>query len=337
MQRELRDFMDLVAAFKQAACRLVPQVMETQILNSQQVTGARECGADALGVIGKNTLARLRLRGGERPSLGRVLEPPVISVLASRMLRVPDQAGSIGLVVVAPFESADFRLPPRRGDGEFHDGQHGNLGPPISALEMLPQELEFIGGWPSRAFLGLADQAQLATGAPRLLHDLGIHGKLLDALGGSQNYADPDQVVDHGRRTGSLRTTRLHVPNEIGSREGVRNGLAERMSLQEFQVSLFAPLPTRDRLERLNVPADQFRKRRCAEPKTSQLRRIFERDFAVLGPAQRCGAVGKCPALPVQDGAFAAKPNYRRVTRGTVGLLAYFHRWHVENPGRHER
>ena len=35
MQRELRDLMDLIAAFEQAAGGLVPQIVEAQVLNSQ--------------------------------------------------------------------------------------------------------------------------------------------------------------------------------------------------------------------------------------------------------------------------------------------------------------
>ena len=229
MQRELGDLMDLVSTLEQSACRLVPQIVEAQILNSEQVAGSRECGADALGIVRKDALARLGLCAGERPSFGRVFEPAVISFLASGMFRVPDQTGSRGFIVVAPFEPADFRLPPRGSNREVHDGQHGNLGPPISALEMFPKPREFVGGRPSSALLRFADQAQLATGAPCLLDDLWNYRKLLDALGGSQNDADPDQVVDHGRRSSALRTTRLHVPNEVRRRELVSNGLTERV------------------------------------------------------------------------------------------------------------
>ncbi len=136
------------------------------------------------------------------------------------MLRVPGQASSRGLIVVAPFESADFRLPPRRGDGEIHDCLHGNGGAPIATLEMLPQPFEFLGGRPPCAPPRLADEAQLATGCPRLLHDLRPHRKLLDALGSPKNNADPDQVIEHGRRSGAIRATQLHVPNEVGGSEG---------------------------------------------------------------------------------------------------------------------
>ena len=95
-------------------------------------------------------------------------------------------------------------------------------------------------------------------------------------------------------------------------------------------MSLFAPLPTRDRLERLDVPADQFRKGRSAELQASQLRGIFECDFAVFSPAQSCGAMGECPAFPMQDGPLATQPNDGRVARGTVSLLAYFDSRHGE-------
>src|SRR5690349_5494424 len=108
MQRELGNFMDLVATLEQAAGGFVPQIMETQILNSQEVAGSRERGADALGVVRKNMLTCLRLCLDERPGLGSVFEAPMIPFLAGRMLRVPDQSGSLVLVVVAPFEPADF-------------------------------------------------------------------------------------------------------------------------------------------------------------------------------------------------------------------------------------
>ena len=61
MQCELRDHMDLIAAFEKTAGRLMSQIMEAQIMNPQQVTGSRKCGADALGVIRKNALTRFRL------------------------------------------------------------------------------------------------------------------------------------------------------------------------------------------------------------------------------------------------------------------------------------
>ena len=53
----------------------------------------------------------------------------------------------------------------------------------------------------------------------------------------------------------------------------------------------------------------------------------------MLGTAQRSRAVGKCPAFPVQDGTFATQANDGRITRGTVGLLAYFDRRHERKFG----
>ena len=100
------------------------KVVEAQILNSEQATGPRECCANALGVEGEDVLARLGLCHDERPALGRVLEPPVIPILASWVLRIPDHACPCSFVVVAPFQSANLRYPPGRGDGEVHDGCH---------------------------------------------------------------------------------------------------------------------------------------------------------------------------------------------------------------------
>jgi hypothetical protein len=47
-------------------------------------------------------------------------------------------------------------------------------------------------------------------------------------------------------------------------RQGECVALAERMALQELQVSLFAPLPLRDLLEGFDVPADELGERGCA-------------------------------------------------------------------------
>lgn len=107
---------------------------------------------------------------------------------------------------------------------------------------------------------------------------------------------------------------------------GVSDGLVERMSLQEFQVGLFASLPARGRLKSVDVPADQFRKGGCALPQTGQLGRILERHFAVPGPARCGGAVGESPAFPVQDLSLATPPDDGRVARGTVALFASFDR-----------
>ena len=95
MQRELGDFMDLVAALEQSAGRLVPQVMEAQILDSQQAAGPRKRGTDTLGVKGEYVFARLGLYGDKRPGLMRVFESPVVPILVGRVLGVPDHARSV--------------------------------------------------------------------------------------------------------------------------------------------------------------------------------------------------------------------------------------------------
>jgi hypothetical protein len=158
----------------------------------------------------------------------------------------------------------------------------------------------------------------------------GLTGSVPDALGGPQNNAYPDQVVDHccWSGTGTLRTTRLHMPNKVGGCEGECSALAERMLLQELQMGLFASLPARNGFKGVDVPADQLRERRCAVPQASQRRSIFECDFAMLCPAQRRRAMRKGPALLMQHGRAAAAANNRRIARRTVRLFAYFDRRH---------
>ena len=111
------------------------------------------------------------------------------------------------------------------------------------------------------------------------------------------------------------------MPNKVGGRKGVRNGFAERMPLQEFQMSLLASLPAGNGLKRVDVPADQLCKSGCSLLDTNQGCRVFERDLAVLGPAQGCGAMRKRSAFPVQDCPLAAQPDDGCVARCTVRLF----------------
>lgn len=328
MQSELSDFVYLVAALEKAAGSLVPQVMEAQILNSQQVAGARKRGPNALGIVGKNVFARLGLCGDKRPGFGRVLEPAMIAVFAGRVLCVADHTGLRGFVVVAPFQPADFRFPPRRGDSEVHDGSHGDRCAPVAALEMFAQPGEFVSGRPSRSLAGLADQAEFAAGGARLLDDLGTHRKLPDALGGPQNDTDPDQVIDDGGWTGAACTARLHMPNKVSGCQIERIGFAERVALQVFQMGLLTTLPARDRLEGVDVPADQLGQSKFALLDAHQGCRFFERHFTVLGPAQRRRAMRKGTTFLMQNRCAAPYANHRRVARGTVRLSACFDRWH---------
>ena len=74
---------------------------------------ARGRSFDSLGVTGKYVFARPGLRWDESPGLRRISEPPVISVLARRVLGVTNQTRSCHGAVVATFETADLREPLR--------------------------------------------------------------------------------------------------------------------------------------------------------------------------------------------------------------------------------
>ena len=200
--------------------------MEPEVLNPQQAAGSRKGGSDTLRVVRKNALGRLGLCLDERPRLGRVFEPEVIPVLSGRVLRVSHQARSIRLVVVTPLEPADFSFPTRRGNGEIHDGLHGNLSSPIPTPEVFSKPSELFGARPASAPPGLANQPKLAAGSSGLLNDFRVHGKLLDPLGGTQHDADPDQVVEHGRRACALSASGLHMPDQVRAGQCVRLSLA---------------------------------------------------------------------------------------------------------------
>lgn len=89
MQRELRHLMNLASALEQAAGGFVPQIVEAQIRNAEQLAGPRERGVDALGVVREDVLVCPGLGGDDGPGLGGVFEPPMVPVLAGRVLGVP--------------------------------------------------------------------------------------------------------------------------------------------------------------------------------------------------------------------------------------------------------
>jgi len=69
----------------------MPKIMESQIFNSQQPAGARECGADCVGRIGEYSLCILRHRLNDCERLRREVAVDVIAFLVTGMLHVADK------------------------------------------------------------------------------------------------------------------------------------------------------------------------------------------------------------------------------------------------------
>src|SRR5581483_3948979 len=68
MQRELRDFVDLIAALEQATRGFVSHVVKSKVGNSQYVTCRGKGISDALGFVGEGVPARMWLSLHDRPS-----------------------------------------------------------------------------------------------------------------------------------------------------------------------------------------------------------------------------------------------------------------------------
>jgi hypothetical protein len=159
VERKLRHLVDLISPFKQSARGLVPQVMEMEVINPEDVTGTRERGPDTIRVKGEDELLALCLVLHDFPGLGRILETPVIAFLGRRVLRIAHQPRPMLGIVVSPFEPADFRLPSRRMQRKLHDFEHGYLGSWIAPREELPQLLQLLGARAAGPLLRLGDQA----------------------------------------------------------------------------------------------------------------------------------------------------------------------------------
>ena len=128
-----------------------------------------------------------------------------------------------------------------------------------------------------------------------------VYNNMVAVNGGPRDDADPDEVVDDGRWAGA-----------VGA------------ALQEFQMGLLAALPARDRLECIDVPADQLGDGGRAVLYANQGCRVFKRDFAVFCPSLGRGAMIERFALLVQRRCSATKTDHSRIACDTIRLPACF-------------
>jgi len=110
-----------------------------------------------------------------------------------------------------------------------------------------------------------------------------------------------------------------------GQGEGI--ALAERRALQELQVGLLGPLPTRDLLKVVDVPAD-YLPERClfGLPVFRELHWTLQCNLAVPGPTYRGRPVCEGSALLMNQGLAPAPPHDGGIPGDAVCLLAGFDR-----------
>jgi hypothetical protein len=104
----------------------------------------------------------------------------------------------------------------------------------------------------------------------------------------------PNEVVRHRRRSCTFGASRAHMIDERRGRQGECVALAERMALQQLQVSLFAPLPLRDGFKRIDV--QRMSSASVGAPCWTRVRaegssRTTSRCFAQVTAATRCAKV----------------------------------------------
>jgi hypothetical protein len=108
--------------------------------------------------------------------------------------------------------------------------------------------------------------------------------------------------------------------------QGIR--LAERMALQEFEMGLLTAPPLGDRLERLDIPADQLGERGRSLLLSDKGGGILKRNLAMLSPAQCRSSMRESLAFPVNDRRTAADAHDRRIAGDAIGFFAGFDSWH---------
>jgi len=210
------------------------QVMESQIIDSENMACPGECCSNALWIEWENAWVRPRLALDNVPRFLRVLEATMIALLFSRMLSVANDTGARYIIIVFPFDAADFCLSSRGVDREVQDVSHGQIGPLVSMSEVLVELLEFLGRRTPISFSGPFGQTKLATSRASLLGNLGPNRKLSDALGRPENNADPDKVIGYRGWARAVGPALLYMCDQFGSGEFERTRLADRVLLQEL-------------------------------------------------------------------------------------------------------
>jgi hypothetical protein len=111
-----------------------------------------------------------------------------------------------------------------------------------------------------------------------------------------------------------------------GELQGIH--FADCVVLEELEMTLLASLPSGDRLEGFDVPADEGREADGPVLLAAGYGLVFELYFAVPGPGQRRGAVYECLGFPMDDHLVQTLPYDRGVADRTIGLPACLDRCH---------
>lgn len=160
VERELGDLLYGVTQLEEAARGLVPQVVEAQIEDAEDLA----C-VDTLGVARKDVAAQTRLVLNDFPRGRRVLKAQVIAFLVPRVFGVTDSSGAAIRVIVIVFKAAELGFAPRRFDREPHEGAHRDQRSRMSVADgkVLIRFFQLFGRRASVTAFAAGDEAQLLT------------------------------------------------------------------------------------------------------------------------------------------------------------------------------
>jgi hypothetical protein len=248
VQRELCDLVNLIAALEQSAGRFAWKIMKAKVCDPEQLRSSGKCSADAFRVVGIDVFALLRLFLNNRPGVGRVFEAAVVPSLlvgcfASRTSPV--------LILGSLSVHSRRQISAWRRAEAIATSMMSTMGMSARAsrwVKKLAQSREFVCCRSACALARLADEPQLAAGIASLLDRFGPYRKVLDRLRGTEHDTNPDQVIDDGGRSRSVCPPCLHVFDQGRRRELEDIRLADRVTRQEFQMTLLTSLRTLEEL-----------------------------------------------------------------------------------------
>lgn len=161
MPSHLGDFVDLVARLEQAARRLAPEIVKSQVRYAKLTLRPRVARTDRLLVIRENALVYFGLTLQDVPSFTEQREFEVVADFMTWVLHVPQNARTTLRVYVLPPQPTNLPDPLRRPDGKFDDVDHWNHRALVLLGEELDQTVELIARRPSVAAVRPCNELQL--------------------------------------------------------------------------------------------------------------------------------------------------------------------------------
>ena len=217
-----RDLFDREAGLEQAACALMAQIVEMQVLHADLDAGAPEGRSDRFRVVGKYPAScvpeLLGLFGDQRPGIeprgGEEWDPLVVPGLVARVLPIADHEHPAVDIEIGPCDAADLIEPHRRGHRELHDPCH-RQGQAFVVIEATEEAVQLVRGGAAVPLGAFADEAEPLERDTRQINGFGRNVEPVHGCRMGDDHLDHADIDAEGHRTGTLLGAHLAVVDQL--------------------------------------------------------------------------------------------------------------------------